>query len=168
VDFVDDFASLLRDALAEVAALVAEGVTSPPDGLYLARKAMRPENDRTLPFSRASGGASEAGPPARRRLRIVVPGFSYKTTAYVLWRSGAAKLLQSGLEHKLIPVDDFLALTYAAHEAKVGEAREDLDRLFAAAPRLNMLAVRPQLCRERRGISSTENSKLVTEPTAAA
>ena len=44
-----------------------------------------------------------------------------------------------------------------------GEARPDLDALFADAPRLHMLAVRPCLCWERRGISATENSPLITE-----
>ena len=52
---------------------------------------------------------------------------------------------------------------YAPHEAQVGVARPDLDELFAAAPRLHMLAVRPSLCRERRGVSATENSPLITE-----
>ena len=60
-------------------------------------------------------------------------------------------------------MDDFLALTYAPHEAKKGIARPDLDTLFAGAPRLSMLAVRPCLCWERRGISATENSPLITE-----
>ena len=67
---------------------------------------------------------------------------------------------------KLIPVDDFLALTYSeCHEAKAGVARPDLDTLFEEAPRIHMLAVRPQLCWERRGISSTENSKFITDDT---
>ena len=44
-----------------------------------------------------------------------------------------------------------------------GVARPDLDALFADAPRLHMLAVRPCLCWERRGISATENSPLITE-----
>jgi hypothetical protein len=123
--------------------------------MYLGRRAMRPEHDRLLPRASALTNA----PP----LRLVVPGFSYKTTAYLLWPSGARKLLSAGYERELIPVDDFLALTYATHDAQKGAARPDLDALFAHAPRLNMLAVRPSLCRERRGISSTENSSLITE-----
>ena len=153
VDFLPRFAELLREALDELALLVEEGIVPPPDAMYLGRKAMRPEHDRLLP--RATCGA------AKSQVRICVPGFSYKTTAYLLWQRGAHKLLLSGYEGKLIPVDDFLALTYAQHEAKKGEARPDLDALFADAPRLNMLAVRPSLCRERRGISSTENSKSI-------
>ena len=154
VDFVPDFYDRLREALEEVAALVAGGHLDPPDALYLGRKAMRPEHDQLLPRARdgATGG-----------VRLCVPGFSYKTTAYVLWPTGAAKLLASNYEQKLIPVDDFLALTYARHEAQVGEARPDLDELFADAPRLHMLATRPSLCRERRGISSTENSPLLSD-----
>ena len=151
VDFVPGFAELLRAALDEVAALVAAGATAPPDALYLARNAVRPECDRLLPPSGA----------AAPRVRLVVPGFSLKTTAYVLWPRGAAKLLASGLERRLIPVDDFLALTYAPHESVKGKPRPDLDALFADAPRLSMLAVRPQLCRERRGVSDTERSSFV-------
>ena len=166
VDFVPRFAELLRAALDEVSALVAAGtLEAPPDALYLGRKAMRPEHDRLLPLAASSSSSSSVSSSAGEKspVRILVPGFSYKTTAYLLWRSGAAKLLASGYEGKLIPVDDFLALTYATHEAKVGAARPDLDALFATAPRLAMVAVRPALCRERRGISSTENSSLITE-----
>ena len=152
VDFVPRFAELLRTALDEVRWLVASGRIAPPDAMYLGRKAMRPELDELLPRSGESTG-----------VRIITPGFSYKTTAYLLWRRGAIKLLSSGYEGKLIPVDDFLALTYAKHEAQVGVARPDLDELFADAPRINMLAVRPSLCRERRGISATENSPLLSE-----
>lgn len=168
VDFIPDFCSLLRHALVEAAALARAGVVD-PDALYLCRKAMRPENDVLLPLSGegvGGGGSDPAGESTApgRKVRLVVPGFSYKTTAYVLWTSGARKLLASGYTGKLIPVDDFLALTYARHEAKVGEARPDLDALFQSAPRLNMLATRPQLCRERRGVSATENSPLISAP----
>ena len=153
VDFVPQFSERLREVLQEMSALVAAGRLAPPDALYLGRKAMRPENDELL--ARSHDGSSS--------VRLVVPGFSYKTTAYVLWPSGAAKLLAAGYEQNVIPVDDFLALTYAKHEAQVGEARPDLDALFAHAPRLHMLATRPSLCRERRGISSTENSPLLSD-----
>lgn len=157
VDFSPLFAELLRAALAEVGALVAAGAVEGADALYLTRRAMRPENDRLLPRCGAGGPA----------VRLVVPGFSYKTTAYVLWASGARKLLASGYERKLIPVDDFLALTYAPHEAKAGVARPDLDAAFADAPRMRFLAVRPQICWERRGLSDTENTPLITAPPAA-
>ena len=49
VDFNPRFSELLRATLMEVAGLVDAGVISEPDALYLARKAMRPENDRLLP-----------------------------------------------------------------------------------------------------------------------
>ena len=41
------------------------------------------------------------------------------------------------------------------------QARPDLDALFAHVPRLNAFAVRPQLARERRGMSDTENTAFV-------
>ena len=157
VDFAPRFAELVLEALAQIQQLVADGTIEAPDALYLGRKAMRPEHDRVLPRPASRDGHAASS------VRLLVPGFSYKTTAYILWRSGAEKLLRSGYEEKLIPVDDFLALTYAPHEAKAGVARADLDELFADAPRLKMLAVRPNLCWERRGISSTENSAFITE-----
>lgn len=167
VDFAPRFAELLREALDEVRYLFAAGAlpSGHPDALYLGRKAMRPEHDKLLP--RAAEAAQEmhanGGGGSKPSVRLCIPGFSYKTTAYVLWRSGAQKLLASGYERKLIPVDDFLGLTYTPHAPTATDARADLDELFAGAPRLNMLAVRPSLCWERRGISSTENSTLITE-----
>ena len=163
VDFAPDFADRLRAVLDEVAALVAVGATAEPDAIYLGRRAMRPEHDKLLPRACQCASDREAMPPSCPT-RLLVPGFSYKTTAYLLWPRGARKLLASGYAQKIIPVDDFLALTYSEkHEAKEGVARPDLDALFAQAPRIQMLAVRPQLCWERRGISSTENSKLITD-----
>ena len=73
---------------------------------------MRPEHDRLLPRSREGAGAGAgagvgagvgvgagAGAGAgvgagAASVRLLVPGFSYKTTAYVLWRRGARKPLQ--------------------------------------------------------------------------
>ena len=163
VDFAPDFADRLRAVLNEIAALVAVGATAEPDAIYLGRRAMRPEHDKLLPRACQCASDREAMPPSCPT-RLLVPGFSYKTTAYLLWPRGARKLLASGYAQKIIPVDDFLALTYSEkHEAKEGVARPDLDALFAQAPRIQMLAVRPQLCWERRGISSTENSKLITD-----
>ena len=71
-----------------MAALVASGLAEEPDGLYLGRNPMRPEHDRLLPRAREGAGAG-AGAAS---VRLLVPGFSYKTTAYVLWRRGAPKL----------------------------------------------------------------------------
>ena len=73
-----------------MAALVAAGLVEEPDGLYLGRNPMRPEHDRLLPRSREGAGAG-AGADT---VRLLVPGFSYKTTAYVLWSRGARKPLQ--------------------------------------------------------------------------
>ena len=59
-----------------------------------------------------------------------------------------------------------ICTAYTLHGGGVplaGVARPDLDALFADAPRLHMLAVRPCICWERRGISATENSPLITE-----
>ncbi len=149
VDFVPGFLMLLDAALCELEALVAQGVIEQPDAMYLARRPMRPELDQVLP---PSGSDTPS-------VRLVKPGFSYKTTGYLLWRRGARKLLEGRLTSAIIPVDDFLALTYAEHASTPDRPRRDLDELFDHAPRLNMLAVRPQLCRERRGISDTENSR---------
>ena len=155
VDFLPEFAALLRETLAEVDELVRTGATPPPDLLYLARRAMKPSDDRLV------GERGRASASSSARVRLVQPGFSYKTTAYVLYRRGAKKLVESGYLRKVIPVDDFLSVLFTAHEPEPGLARPDLDALFADVPRLQVLAVKPQLARERRGISDTENSELM-------
>ena len=155
VAFAPDFAALLLLALREVDALVAEGLTQPPDLLYVARRAMQPDRER-LPRS-AAGRETD-----RPRPGLALPGFSYKTTGYVLWPSGAAKLLRSGYLQRLVPVDDLLPCLYTRH-AVAGQERPDLDQLFADAPRLHALTVRPSLAWERPGVSDTENSKLATQ-----
>ena len=68
------------------------------------------------------------------------------------------------LLHGVADVDDGTrtSLVFWFHAEADADAA-DPDVLFASAPRLNMLAVRPSLCWERRGISSTENSSLITE-----
>ena len=136
-------------------AMLAEGATAPPDLLYVARKPMLPDRAR-LPRS-AAGAAAQVRAPG-----LVLPGFSYKTTAYVLWPSGAAKLLAAGYLQRLVPVDDVLPCLYTSH-ALPGDERPDLDELFAAAPRLHALATRPTLVWERRGVSDTENSEVVAK-----
>lgn len=143
VDFLPDFAPKLAEALAEVEALVREGATPPPDLLYLTRHALKPASETLL-------GGRMHGRGGVKRVQLVAPAFSYKTTAYVLWREGARKLLASGYLRNLIPVDDFLNVLFCAHEVEAGLARPDLDALFAGVPRLRVLAVRPQvrLCRE--------------------
>lgn len=155
VAFAPDFAALLLLALREVDALVAEGLAQPPDLLYVARRAMQPDRER-LPRSDAG---RDTGRP---RPGLALPGFSYKTTGYVLWPSGAAKLLRSGYLQRLVPVDDLLPCLYTRH-AVAGQERPDLDQLFADAPRLHALTVRPSLAWERPGVSDTENSKPVMD-----
>jgi len=156
VDFAPDFAAHVLDVLEQVAALERERHIEPLDMLYLSRKAMQPARDLALESETSSGG--------NPRVRLVRPSFSYKTTAYVLWRRGARKLLNSGYTKKIIPVDDFFSLLFTEHEVQPGLARPDLDQLYADAPRLNVLAVRPQLCWERRGVSDTENSGFLPAP----
>ncbi|KAL1522256.1 hypothetical protein AB1Y20_017251 [Prymnesium parvum] len=152
VELLPGFCELLQETVLEVEALVQQGATSEPDLLYLTRRAMKPGDDVPVgDRGRARGGRNT-------RIRLVTPGFSYKTTAYILYKRGAQKLLQSGFLRKVIPVDDFLNVLFTTHEVEPGLARPDLDLLFADAPRLNVLAVKPQLARERRGISDTENS----------
>lgn len=80
--------------LAEIDVLQRQGAIEPPDLLYLTRRAMQPQRDAVLPR------ASTCAPG----MRLVRPGFSYKTTGYVLWQRGAQKLLASGyLERRARP-----------------------------------------------------------------
>lgn len=155
VELLPDFATLLGETLREVEALVDSGATAPPDLLYLARRAMKPASDKLV------GERGRASATSSARVRLVEPAFSYKTTAYVLYRRGAQKLLRSDFVRRLIPVDDFLNVLFTRHESEPGLARADLDALYADAPRLQVLAVKPQLARERRGVSDTENSELM-------
>ena len=155
-EFAPGFADLVRAVLREVAALEAAGEIAPPDLLYLGRRAMAPAADRLLPRAAAVGGSSAPAPPASPRL--VVPAFSYKTTAYVLWPRGAAKLLRARYLDRLVPVDELLPTLYCRRADAPGLARDDLDALYADAPRLAALAVRPSLVWERRGLSDTEAS----------
>ena len=43
---------------------------------------------------------------------IVKPNFSYWTVAYMLSYIGARKLMESGYDQKIIPVDEFLPIMY--------------------------------------------------------
>jgi len=153
VDFAPGFARFVREAITEAEALHAAGVIDAPDLMYLARRPMRPHCDVLLPRTVGMAVGQTVG-----TVRLVRPSFSHKTTAYVLWRRGAEKLLAATFPQKLIPVDDFLPILYDRHEKGPGLARPDLDQLFANAPRLTALAVRPLIAWERRGVSDTENS----------
>jgi len=152
VEFTPAFEELLTGALARLDDLVAAGRLAPPDLLYLGRKACWPAREVCVD-----------DPPSgvEVRLRLVRPSFSYKTTAYVLYASGARKLLRSGFLSHLLPLDDFLPALYGRHEPGPGLARADVDALVAGAPRLTAYAVRPLACWERRGLSDTEASEEV-------
>jgi collagen beta-1,O-galactosyltransferase len=169
---------LVSDAVARLEALAAAGDVAAPDLLYLARKACwsrREVNLATIASGAAASAAADSVPNRQPvgasavrdgatscspSVEIVVPAFSYKCTAYLLWHAGARKLLASGYLSRLIPVDDLLPLLYTAHDPGPGLARPDLDALFADAPRLNAFAVRPAVAWERRGLSDTENSEV--------
>ena len=70
-----------------------------------------------------------------------------------------AKLLTFYEAHdRLVPVDELLPTLYCRRADAPGLARDDLDALYADAPRLAALAVRPSLVWERRGLSDTEAS----------
>ena len=71
---------------------------------------------------------------------------------------GAAKLLRARYLDRLVPVDELLPTLYCRRADAPGLARDDLDALYADAPRLAALAVRPSLVWERRGLSDTEAS----------
>ena len=107
-----------------------------------------------LPRAAAAGGSSAPARPAAP----CRAAFSYKTTAYVLWPRGAAKLLRARYLDRLVPVDELLPTLYCRRADAPGLARDDLDALYADAPRLAALAVRPSLVWERRGLSDTEAS----------
>lgn len=47
------------------------------------------------------GEGGRTGPMSSSRVRLVEPGFSYKTTAYILYHRGAQKLLNSGFLNKV-------------------------------------------------------------------
>lgn len=151
-DFAPFFGARVQAALAELRTLANAGAIAPPDLLYLGRNALHAKREEMVPRSGVDHVAGILTPTLLR------PAFSWKTTAYVLWPSGAAKLLSSGYLERLIPVDDFFGLLYDKHDAGPGMARVDLDELFAHAPRLTAYAVRPMLCFERRGLSDTENT----------
>ena len=105
-----------------------------------------PEENTTLAVDRQTGDGVDYGSLGTRER---------------LFRRIVAKLLRAGYLQRLVPVDDLLPCLYTRH-AVAGQERPDLDQLFADAPRLHALTVRPSLAWERPGVSDTENSKLAT------
>lgn len=74
-------------------------------------------------------------------LGVARPGFSYCAFAYVVRRSGLAKLLSAGFERAIIPVDEFLPAMYMDHP------RPDVRRRFPK--RLTALAFEPAIAFQR-------------------
>ena len=101
--------SLPSRSLPQLDELERQGQIDPPDLLYLSRKPLAPDR-----------GTLERPKGAECRHRLVRPGFSYKTTAYVLWRRGAEKLTASGYTERIIPVDDFFSLLFTRHNVGPG------------------------------------------------
>lgn len=69
--------------------------------------------------------------------RIVVPGFSHKTHAYVVTRKGLELLTTAGLDQALVHIDEFLPAMYIDHP------RHDMRAQFPK--RLRALAVTPPM-----------------------
>eukprot|EP00967_Tisochrysis_lutea_P150874 scaffold292619_cov39-Tisochrysis_lutea.AAC.2 len=189
--FVENAREAVVHVVRRLEKLAMVGKVPPPDLLYLARKPCWPQHElsienlvgdasmcsdttRLVGCSIAEGvsdiRSGQSGSKCQSTdgflctdvgLGIVIPAFSYKTTAYVLWNSGAQKFLASNYLANLIPVDEFIPLLYSNHDPGPGLSRSDLDELFAHAPRLHAYAVKPMLARERRGLSDTENSEVM-------
>jgi GR25 family glycosyltransferase involved in LPS biosynthesis len=68
---------------------------------------------------------------------LVRPGLSFGTFAYMLSRSGIAKVLSTEFEKNLIPADEFLPAMYIVHP------RPDVARLYR--PILNAYALTPPI-----------------------
>jgi collagen beta-1,O-galactosyltransferase len=110
------------------------------DLCYIGRRRMGPPfTDAPGPEPRACGG-------------LVVPTFSYCTHAYALSPRGARKLLASGLEKALVPVDELLPALYTTHP------RDDVRAQFAHADRLRAYAIVPDLARQADAPSEVELS----------
>lgn len=114
------FAGAWAELRAELAALEATGRAW--DILYLGRQ-------------RAPGALGADG-PRRATPRLVEPGFSFCTHAYVLSASGACKLagLSDALAAAVVPLDDLLPALFSRHP------RPDVRRMAANLPRLDALA----------------------------
>lgn len=69
--------------------------------------------------------------------RVVIPGFSHCTVAYVVQRNAVEKMIESGFLHNLVPIDEFLPCLYSE------EARADIKTLFRL--RLKTYASNPDL-----------------------
>ncbi|NKQ55616.1 glycosyltransferase family 25 protein [Amycolatopsis sp. K13G38] len=108
------------------------------DLLYLGRYPLEPDHHASLPG-------------------FVVPGYSHCTYGYLLTRPALDVLLDTHLEHAIVPIDEFLPSLYIDHP------RPDLRARF---PRqLTAFACEPPLVRQRpkeEAGSDTEDSAFVT------
>lgn len=86
---------------------------------------------------------------------VVVPTFSYCTHAYVLSNRGARKLLSTGFERAIFPVDELLPALYDHHP------RADIRALLAAAPRMRTYAIDPSLVAQEGAPSDIEGSSAI-------
>lgn len=136
--FFEDDAVLVADFLPRLADGLARLATFDPDWdlLYLGRHALEPDEPAI------------AG--------IVRPGFSYCTYGYALSASGLEKVLTTGFDQGLIPVDEFLPALYLDHPRVDVRARYPRAlRAYAFQPPLAM-----QLPRDEWG-TDTEASEFV-------
>jgi glycosyl transferase, family 25 len=104
------------------------------DLAYLGRWALDPESDTPV------------------APRLVRPGYSYCTFAYMLSARGLERVLSVDYEHALIPVDELLPALYMPHP------RADVRRRYP--PRLSAYAFEPslvtQLPKDRAGSDTDE------------
>jgi len=85
---------------------------------------------------------------------LVRPGYSHCAHAYILTRTGLAKILSVGFETQLVPIDELLPALYTIHP------RPDVARRYR--PILEAFAVHPSIVFHRRGAGSdTEASDFV-------
>jgi GR25 family glycosyltransferase involved in LPS biosynthesis len=84
---------------------------------------------------------------------IVLPGYSYCTSGYVLNRRGAKKLRSLELERCIIPIDEFLPATFCRHP------RDDVAELYSGKVDLLAFATRPDLNHLVGHLSDTEASE---------
>jgi glycosyl transferase, family 25 len=118
---LEDDAVLLPDFADEVALVVSELSGSDWDFCYLGR----------LPIEADRAATS----------RLVRPGYSHCTYAYMLSRVGGNKLVSARLRDRVMPIDEFIPALYTRHPRA--------DVAIEIAPVLVAFAVDPPLVRQR-------------------
>ncbi len=125
-----DFESVLEHQLDKI------DVPKDYDLLYLGRKIFNDNEEKINDF-------------------IVKPNFSYWTIGYILSYIGAKKLIDSGYESKIIPVDEFLPIMYQ----KSNILKYDNNQFIAYASKNNLIKPEPNAFL----VSETEKSEFYTE-----